>query len=346
MSSHDRTLLVPVASDVSAQLAVYLRTRATLQECLTLISVTSVSYALRAWTAGEHVTEVLAHVRAQLALLPLQFSCESDGVVSCVQLRSLIVQLLQSFEQHDLASYIAHVQGGNLFLASLHHLHELASELPSLTNNDDLPVLIWDTDPLEVVQRERYTVILMEQEYEPLRTEVVEQVKLQQGYLLAIFTVSSLFLFSGLQPGISGLVVMLEPIVGLGIAMKIAAHDLRVGQLNFYLRSVLRSVWEIWRRATFNDVHISDAERTVLAEQHIEMGAKGKKHELAPPRIDMQALANRWVFMTNYLAALGIGIIRTSPQVLHGDLLTIFVWLFSFVTTGCTWAVLQRKRIR
>lgn len=346
MSSTNQPLFPHFATDASAQLAAYTHAYAALQECLTVQSVTSVSYALRAWIVGEQITETISHVRTQLSLLPVQLCAEAEVFAGCVQLRSIISILLHSFAQHDLTSYIERVQGGTLFLASICRLHELASQLPSLADAGDLPEPCWNTCFFHDEQVKRYSVISKENEYEPLRAEIVEQVKLQQSYVLAIFTVSSLFLLVGLQPGISGLVVLLEPVVGLGIAMKIAAHDLRVGQLNLYLRSVLRSTWEIWRRSTFNGVAINDAERLVLAEQHIDVTTTGKKHLLTPRVANMQALANRWVFMANYLAALGIGVIRTYPQAFHFDLLTIFVWLCSFSTAACTWVVLQRRRVR
>ena len=141
---------------------------------------------------------------------------------------------------------------------------------------------------------------------------------------------------------------MLLPILGLGIAMKLSAHDLRSGQIGYYLRFVLRAPWEIVRRLLFSGSTISQEERAVLKEQGVDIPTadQDKKHELAPLLPDMHGQANRMVFLSMYMTGLGIGIIRTYHDALHGDPLTIFIWTVSLLATIATMVVLQRRRVR
>lgn len=192
----------------------------------------------------------------------------------------------------------------------------------------------------------RLSVINKEDEYEPLRDEVLEQLKLQQPLFLAVLTAGGIFLSMALQPTTSGLVAMIFPVVGLGLAVKIAAHDSRVGQITYHLRFMLRSCWEIVRRYLFNGSKLSQEELQVLREQGIVLPPQDNKHQLAPLFPDMHALSNRIVFLTMYAAALGIGMIRTYRDVMRGDLLSIFIWALAFFATAMTIYVLQRRRVR
>ena len=190
------------------------------------------------------------------------------------------------------------------------------------------------------------SVINKEDEFVPLRDEVLEQLKLQQPLFLAVLTAGGIFLSMALQPTTSGLVAMIFPVVGLGLAVKIAAHDSRVGQITYYLRFILKSCWEIVRRRLFNGSKLSQEEQQVLREQGIVLPPQNNKHQLAPLFPDMHALSNRIVFLTMYAAALGIGVIRTYPDALHLDVLTLFIWALAFFATAMTMYVLQRRRVR
>lgn len=175
---------------------------------------------------------------------------------------------------------------------------------------------------------------------------MLEQLKLQQPLFLAVLTAGGIFLSMALQPTTSGLVAMIFPIVGLGLAVKISAHDSRVGQITYYLRFILRSCWEIARRRLFHASRLSEEEHQVLREQGISLPPSHKKHQLAPLFPDMHALSNRIVFLTMYAAALGIGVIRTYRDALHLDALTLFIWGLAFFATFATMYVLQRRRVR
>jgi len=190
------------------------------------------------------------------------------------------------------------------------------------------------------------SVIQKAQEYEPLHDEILKQMDLQQQLFLAVLTAGGIFLSLALQPGVSGLVALILPVVGLGLAIKLSAHDLRTGQINYHLRFVLKSPWEIIRRILFSGSTINDEERQILLEQGIDVQAPEKKHELAPLLPNMHELGNRVVFGTIYAAALGIGTLRTYQDVLRFDPLTLFLWGLSFSASAATMYVLQRRRVR
>jgi hypothetical protein len=191
-------------------------------------------------------------------------------------------------------------------------------------------------------------IIRKEDEAPALRDEILKQIDWQPPLFLAVFFGGSTFLTLGLQPGISGLTVMIYPLAALALALKLSAHDLRTGQINFYLRSVLRSPWEIVRRLLFNGSDITEAERGILAEQGIILSAQliQEAQKLRPPISDVHALANRLAFLTMEFAAVGIGVIRTYPAALRHDILTIFVWSLSILATLLTTIALGRKRVR
>lgn len=191
-------------------------------------------------------------------------------------------------------------------------------------------------------------IIRKEDEAPALRDEILKQIDWQQPLFLAVYFGGSTFLSLGLQPSLSGLTVMIFPVAALALALKLSAHDLRTGQINFYLRYALRSPWEMLRRLLFNGSDLTTSEQSILAQQgvalSIDLIRKAKK--LKPLFSDTHTLANRLAFLTMEFAALGIGVIRTYPEALRHDPLTIFVWSLSALATLLTIVVLGRRRVR
>jgi len=362
--SSNQSLLTPLATDVpsEAQFVGYLRAHSAMQECLTLISVTSVSYALRAWTDGEQVTEVLTHVRAQLALLPIQFSNETEVFAGCVQLHSLMVMLLQSFADHDLASYIICVQGGGLFLESLRHMHEAASHLPSLTSTDDL------TEPLSVsghsidepkewfeefsneaqqrkvqlqaaseivAQRQREALVLSE--YAVLHSEIEKRIELRQQLLLGLFVVAGTLLSLGVGNVVSGEITLIYPLIALFIAQAWAHNDRKIGDIGTYI------FFEVEEKYHFSGWETHRKRLHVASHQ-------GKQVWAITPRmvaaLNPLVLSTRGIFLTSQLLALGIGLVRSFPT-----MTTMWAWFFvpaltliDVGATAMTWFVIEHQR--
>lgn len=205
-------------------------------------------------------------------------------------------------------------------------------------------------DALETKNTDEQTagIIRKEDEVPALRDEILKQIDWQQPLFLAVFFGGSTFLTLGLQPALSGLTVMIFPVAALALALKLSAHDLRVGQISFYLRYVLRSPWEMIRRQLYNGSDLTPSEQSILAQQGVTLSTElvGEAKKLKPLVSDTHVLANRLGFLTMEFAALGIGVIRTYPAALRHDPLTIFVWSLSALATILTMLVLGRKRVR
>jgi hypothetical protein len=126
-------------------------------------------------------------------------------------------------------------------------------------------------DALETKTTDEQTagIIRKEDEVPTLRDEILKQIDWQQPLFLAVFFGGSTFLTLGLQPALSGLTVMIFPVAALALALKLSAHDLRVGQISFYLRYVLRSPWEMIRRQLYNGSDLTPSEQSILAQQGV-----------------------------------------------------------------------------
>ena len=328
-----------------AWLAAYVRARAALNEALTLYAVTSVSSVLKNLKGSDDFLEAIDHVRAVLPRIPTQLESEETLFASCTCLAMEMRAVSDDFERGDFASYLPRIRGGRIFLEAILQVKKALMQLPlsppPAQEYKDMPASDMHNAPAT------RSVIDKKEEYHPLRDEILKQIDWQQALFLAVLTAGGIFLSLALQPGVSGLVAMILPIVGLGLAIKLAAHDLRTGQINYHLRFVLKSPWEILRRLLFDGSEISQEEHQILKEQGIVVGAttQGKK-PLAPPLPNMQMLANRIVFATIYATALGIGVIRTYQDILRADPLSIFIWLLAFAATGTTLYILRRKRVR
>ncbi len=326
-------------------LSSYIRARAALGEALKLFAITSTGSVLRGLKGSDDFLETLDHARDLLPRFPAQFDDDAALFGACLCLGQLLKSLSDDFERAGLAASMPHIRGGQVFLEAFLQAQDALTQLP-LFGQARRREPGSETPVRPGAKRNTYSVIDKKDEYEPLRDEILKQIDWQQPLFLAILTAGGIFLSLALQPNVSGLVAMILPLLGLGIAIKLSAHDLRAGQLNFHLRFILKSPWEILRRRIFDGRTISNEERLVLAEQGIDLPEPDKKHPLAPPLRDMHALANRIVFLTVYATALGTGIIRTYREALHFDALTLFIWALSFLATAATLFVLQRRRVR
>jgi hypothetical protein len=327
-------------------LSSYIRARAALAEILNLFSVTSTGSVLRGFKGSDAFLETFDLVRGMLPRFPVQFDDEAALFGACLCLGQLLKSLGDDFERADLAACMSRIRGGLVFLEAFLQAQDALVQLPLFGQARRS----WQASEAhvrsEVKRPPSSSVIDKKEEYQPLRDEILKQIDWQQPLFLAILTAGGIFLSLALQPNVSGLVAMILPILGLGIAIKLSAHDLRVGQLTFHLRFILKSPWEILRRRIFNGSKMSREEQQVLAEQGINLPETDKKHPLAPLLPDMHTLAHRIVFFTVDMTALGIGIIRTFREALHFDLLTLFIWTLSFLATVATVFVLQRRRVR
>jgi len=187
-----------------------------------------------------------------------------------------------------------------------------------------------------------------EHEASDLRNEIVEHLKLLQPYYLTFVSASAIILFQVLQPGVSPQAACVVSIIGLSIAAKMSAHDSRVGQISYYLHQFLKSCWEITRRILWSGRKATEVEEGTLLEQGIQITEEilREAKKLLPIIPDLNAWANRLMFVSLEMVALGVLVLRSYQDVLQGNLLTIFVWGITFACTLATFLVLRRKRVR
>lgn len=323
-----------------AWLTAYVRSRAALNEMLTLYTVTSVSSVLPALKGSDDFMESVDYARSALPRLPAEFENEEALFAAAVALNLLLRTLIEDFEQGDLD--LQRIRGGRVFLEALQHIQSARAHLPLFHSTASTP-----SKRAATTVQTAASVIDKREEYAPLRDEVLKQIDWQHTLFTLMVTIGGIFLSLATQPGISGLVAWIVPVLGFGIAVKLAAHDLRSGQIGYYLRFALKSPWEVVRRQLFHGSTPTQQEQQILTEQGIDIQRNpDQKHELAPPFSKTHTLAHLVVFLTIYSAALGIGLIRTYQSILSRDPLTLFVLVLALLATAATICVLPRRRVR
>ncbi len=211
---------------------------------------------------------------------------------------------------------------------------------PSIPAQPDMPIT-----PSE--QSFRHSITDKREEQPWLRDEIRSRLGLGKDFFTQIFTVSAFLLPLSLQ--FSGLIGMLIPPIGLALAFKIGGNDLKNGQINFYLRRALRSVWEIFRRYVYEGHTITREERAILKEQEVllpEAEIQWIRNQLSPRFSSLSAWGDKWGFLVFYAIGGGVGITRTYVDVLHGNPTTWFIWISAVIATVLTIMVMGRKRIR
>ena len=174
-------------------------------------------------------------------------------------------------------------------------------------------------------------------EYGSLRSEIAKRVELRQQVLLALLSIAGVFFSIGVQPGISGLTVLVYPIIALFLAAAWTHNDLRIGQITLYLRTRVEQRymgeeggWETYRHSTFKSEGKQRAD---------------KMHPLAASAGKL-ALSTRGLFLTTQGLAIAIGAARTFPMLLHPDTLPLVALLLAaaLLSTILTVPTLQHRR--
>jgi len=179
-----------------------------------------------------------------------------------------------------------------------------------------------------------------------LREEIIEQIKLQQPLYLALLSTGLLIVGLALQPSISGLTACLLPLLGFSVALKIGAHDLRTGQLAFYLKRILYSPWEITRRVLWSGTCLSPLERQILEDQGIAVtdALQTEARKLLPVFPHLHSLSNILLILTLEGTGDGLLVLRTYSAM--PDPLTVFVWVLALLCSVLSIPPLLRMRVR
>ena len=120
------------------------------------------------------------------------------------------------------------------------------------------PVRETETLRLEVPVSPGFREQLLVEEYIALRSEIEKRVEIRQQILALTLLVAGTFLTVGVQSNVSKVVLLFYPIIAMFLGAIWEHNDLRVGQLNFYIRTEVEKLfgdtvpgWETFRLRTF-----------------------------------------------------------------------------------------------
>ncbi len=120
-----------------------------------------------------------------------------------------------------------------------------------------------DPEPsLEVPEVHSVRALLLVEQYISLRNEIEKRIEIRQQILALTLLVAGTFLTVGVQPNVPEVVLLFYPIIAMFLAALWEHNDLRVGQLNFYIRTEVEKHlgrfgpgWETFRLQTFPPRH-------------------------------------------------------------------------------------------
>jgi hypothetical protein len=171
-----------------------------------------------------------------------------------------------------------------------------------------------DASSVEVPEAHSIRALLLVEQYVSLRNEIEKRIEIRQQILALTLLVAGTFLTVGVQPNVPEVVLLFYPIIAMFLAAIWEHNDLRVGQLNFYLRTeVERHLgrfgpgWETFRLQTF------------LPRHRQRKGQRmGQAHPLTP-QLGLIAFATRGMFLTTQAMAIVVAAVRYSFVLLqHG----------------------------
>jgi len=168
---------------------------------------------------------------------------------------------------------------------------------------------VFEQEPIEVPEAQSIRALLLIEQYRSLRSEIEKRIDIRQQILALTLLVAGTFLTVGVQPGVPGVVLLFYPVIAMFLGAIWEHNDLRVGQINFYIRTevekhlgVLGPGWEAFRSKTFPSRH----------RQH-KLRQSGQRHPLTPKR-GLIVFATRGMFFTTQAMALIVASVRYTSQ--------------------------------
>lgn len=150
---------------------------------------------------------------------------------------------------------------------------------------------------------------LLVEEYIALRSEIEKRVEIRQQILALTLLVAGTFLTVGVQPNVSEVVLLFYPIIAMFLGAIWEHNDLRVGQINFYIRTEVEKLfgdtvpgWETFRLRMFR------AHR----EKRYRRANNSTVTSLHPltSQFGLVAFATRGMFLTTQAMAILIAVLR------------------------------------
>lgn len=158
---------------------------------------------------------------------------------------------------------------------------------------------------LEIPEARSIRALMLIEQYVSLRSEIEKRIEIRQQILALTLLVAGTFLTVGAQPGVSQVVLLFYPILAMFLGAIWTHNDLRIGQINQYIRMELEKYlsglgpgWETYRRHTF------------LPRQRQNKGRDTKQeHPLTPPR-GLILFSTRGMFLTTQLLTIVVAAVR------------------------------------
>jgi hypothetical protein len=163
---------------------------------------------------------------------------------------------------------------------------------------------------LEVPEARSIRALLLVEQYVSLRNEI----EIRQQILALTLLVAGTFLTVGVQPNVPEVVLLFYPIIAMFLGAIWEHNDLRVGQLNFYIRTEVEKHldgvgpgWEAFRLQTFLPRYTH--------RQHKGQGAE-LGHPLTP-QFGLMTFATRGMFLTTQAMAIIVAAVRYALELLQ-----------------------------
>jgi hypothetical protein len=212
-------------------------------------------------------------------------------------------------------------------------------------------VEVVDEVPVEVPEVQSIRALLLIEQYTSLRSEIEKRIDIRQQILALTLLVAGTFLTVGVQPNVPEVVLLFYPIIALFLGALWEHNDLRVGQINFYIRTEVEQHlgkfgpgWETFRLKTFAPRH-----KQRCAEQ---------RHPLTP-QVGLIVFATRGMFFATQAMTIVVAAVRYALEFLQQGhavnltepkqvLISIAAGILFLVDIGIltyTFSVVQHKRI-
>ncbi len=213
---------------------------------------------------------------------------------------------------------------------------------------------ILEQEPIEVPEAQSIRALLLIEQYTSLRSEIEKRIDIRQQILALTLLVAGTFLTVGVQPNVPEVVLLFYPLIAMFLGAIWEHNDLRVGQINFYIRTevekhlgALGPGWESFRTKTFPSRH--RRHKFHKAEQ---------PHPLTP-QPGLIVFATRGMFFTTQAMAIIVAAVRYISEFLQQGfpanitgpkqvLISIAIAILFLVDIGLliyTFRVVQHKRI-
>ena len=121
---------------------------------------------------------------------------------------------------------------------------------------------IFEQELIEVPEAQSIRALLFIEQYRSLRSEIEKRIDIRQQILALTLLVAGTFLTVGVQPAVPEVVLLFYPVIAMFLGAIWEHNDLRVGQINFYIRTevekhlgALGPGWEAFRSKTFPSRH-------------------------------------------------------------------------------------------